>query len=50
MLVAEARVLSDGVQSAIQVDLNQIVVEGDNHIVIQALKRNYQPPLLSTTI
>jgi len=44
ILVAEARALRDGVNSAIQVGFNKIVIEDNNQIVIQALKRNIQIP------
>ena len=44
ILVAEARVLRGGVNAAIQVGFNNICIEGDNLILIQALKGNILVP------
>jgi len=40
IFVVEVRVLRDGVNAAIQANFNNICVEGDNLIVIQAPKEN----------
>ena len=42
ILVAEARVLRDGLRLTIQVGFKHIAIEGDNKIMIQALKENIQ--------
>ena len=42
ILVAEARVLRDGLRLTIQVGFKHIAIEDDNKIVIQTLKRNIQ--------
>ena len=42
ILVAEARALCDRLRLAIQVGFNNIVIEGDNKIVIQVRKGNIQ--------
>jgi len=44
ILVAEVRALTDEVSSAIQTEFNKIVIEGDNQILIQALKGNIHAP------
>ena len=40
--MVEARALRDGVHLAVQTGFNKIIIEGDNPIVIQALKENIQ--------
>jgi len=42
ILVAESRVVRDGINSTIQARSNKIIIKGDNKIVIQALKENIQ--------
>jgi len=44
ILVAEARALRDGLRLAIQAGFNNIVIEGDNKIVIHALKGKIHIP------
>ena len=48
---AEARALRDRVTSAVQVEFNEIVIEGDNQTLIQALRENiYIPRQISNII
>ena len=42
ILVAEARALKDGVSAAIQTGYRNLLIEGDNTIVIQALTGKIQ--------
>jgi len=49
-LVAEARALTNGVQLAIQTGYNQITIEGNNLVAIQALQGTIQVPWQITTI
>ena len=42
--MAEARALRDGLRLAIQAGFNNIVIEGDNKIVIHALKGKIHIP------
>jgi len=42
--MVEARALTDGVNLATQGGFNKILIEGNNQIVIQALKRNIKIP------
>ena len=42
--MADARALKDGARAVNQVGYNKIEIEGDNLIVIQALKGNFQIP------
>ena len=44
ILVAKARALRDRLRLTIQAGFRKIVIEGDNKIVIQALKENIQIP------
>ena len=43
-LVAEARALKDGVLLAVQAGYMEIIIEGDNLVVIQALKARHKYP------
>ena len=44
ILVTEARALRDGLRIAIQASFNNVAIEGDNKIVIEALKRKIPIP------